>query len=118
MLEIQRQFMPEDTKAGLIQSYLESFTGNQVCTKQLYKEALNHAFEEPKQWEIREINEIMNSCVSRWKSFANPRYFGEYGRQRGWERDNKLPTMGFDFPDNFEKLPSELTEQMEFPFPQ
>ena len=32
-----------------------------VCSKQLYKEALNHAFDEPKQWEI---NEIMNQCIS------------------------------------------------------
>ena len=39
--QLQRQFMPEDTKAGLIFSFLESYTGNQVCSKQLYKEALN-----------------------------------------------------------------------------
>ena len=36
-----------------------------VCSKQLYKEALNHTFDEPKQWEIREINEIMNQCIDR-----------------------------------------------------
>ena len=49
---------------------------------------MNHAFDEPKQWEIREINEIMNQCIDRWRYFQNPRMFSEYGRQKGWEREN------------------------------
>ena len=40
--EHQRDFMPEDTKAGMIQAYLDKYTGSMVCSKQLYKEALNH----------------------------------------------------------------------------
>ena len=31
--ELQKEFMPEYTKVGLIQAYLEKFTGNQVCSK-------------------------------------------------------------------------------------
>ena len=61
--EHQRDFMPEDTKAGMIQAYLDKYTGSMVCSKQLYKEALNHAFDEPKQWEIREINRTMKIDV-------------------------------------------------------
>ena len=61
--ELQKQFMPEDTKAGLIQSFLDNFKGTQVCSKLIYAEALNHPFDEPKQWEIREINEIMNNWL-------------------------------------------------------
>ncbi len=38
-------------KAGMIQAYLDKYTGETVCSKQLYKEALNHTFDEPKQWE-------------------------------------------------------------------
>ena len=38
--------MPEDTEAGQIQGFLEHYTGNVVCSKQLFKEALGHAFEE------------------------------------------------------------------------
>ena len=53
--EHQKDFMPEDTKAGMIQAFLDSYAGDTVCSKQLYKEALNHTFDEPKQWEIREI---------------------------------------------------------------
>ena len=40
--------LPEDTKAGMIQAYLDKYTGETVCSKQLYKEALNHTFDEPK----------------------------------------------------------------------
>ena len=39
----------------MIQAFLDSYAGDTVCSKQLYKEALNHTFDEPKQWEIREI---------------------------------------------------------------
>ena len=109
--EHQRDFMPEDTKAGMIQAYLDKYTGSMVCSKQLYKEALNHAFDEPKQWEIREINDIMNNSVTGWRAFSNPRYFrSPYGRQKGWERIQ---------PDNgggdFQELTPEEVEQLELP---
>ena len=81
--EFQKQFMPEDTKAGMIQGFLDSYKGNMVCSKMLYKEALNHPFDEPKQWEIREINDIMNNSIVGWKQFTNPRHFAGYGRQKG-----------------------------------
>ena len=35
----------------MIQAYLDKYTGSMVGSKQLYKEALNHAVDEPKQWE-------------------------------------------------------------------
>ena len=31
--EHQRDFMPEDTKAGMIQAYLDRYTGSMVCSK-------------------------------------------------------------------------------------
>ncbi len=114
--ELQKQFMPEDTKAGLIQSFLDEYKGNQVCSKQLYAEALNHAFDEPKQWEIREINAIMNNSVEGWKAFSNPRIFAKYGRQRGWERDNGLSATGSKSADGFQELTEEELSQMELPF--
>lgn len=113
--ERQKDFMPEDTKAGIIQAYLERCTSDTVCSKQLYKEALNHVFDEPKQWEIREINEIMNQCVTGWKYFSNPRMFTEYGRQKGWEREGTATgdhSQGDHPSDGF----VEVTEQMELPF--
>ena len=111
----QRDFMPEDTKAGMILAYLDRCTGDAVCSKQLYREALNHPFDEPKQWEIREINEIMNQCVTGWSYFSNPRMFPQYGRQKGWERENATTDTG----NEDEKIPDgfvSVTEQMELPF--
>ena len=113
--EHQRDFMPEDTKAGMIQVYLDRYTGSIVCSKQLFREALNHPFDEPKQWEIREVNDIMNHCVTGWHYFSNPRMFPEYGRQKGWERE----TPATDTSNGAEKIPEgfvEVTEQMELPF--
>ena len=113
--EHQRDFMPEDTKAGMIQAYLDRYTGSAVCSKQPFKEALNHPFDEPKQWEIREVNDIMNHCITGWKYFSNPRIFEGYGRQKGWERE--APATGAD--NGREKTPDgfvEVTEQMELPF--
>lgn len=69
----QKDFMPEDTKAGQILDYLERYSGSMVCSKQLYKEALGHDYDEPKQWELREINDIMNNAVTGWRAFSNPR---------------------------------------------
>ena len=114
--ELQKQFMPEDTKAGLIQSFLDNYNGTQVCSKLIYAEALNHPFDEPKQWEIREINEIMNNSVEGWKPFSNPRIFAKYGRQRGWERDNGLSATGSKSLDGFQELTEEELSQMELPF--
>ena len=118
--ELQKQFMPEDTKAGLIQSFLDNFGGTQVCSKLIYAEALNHTFDEPKQWEIREINEIMNNSIEGWTPFSNPRIFSKYGRQRGWERTplpgNELSATGTNFPDDFRELIDEEARQMEIPF--
>lgn len=112
----QREFMPEDTKAGQILDYLDSYTGNAVCSKQLYREALGHEYDEPKQWELREINDIMNNVVKGWKSFSNPRHFPKpYLRQKGWERE--LPDNGeADNGDGrFIPLSDAELEQMELP---
>ena len=117
--ELQKQFMPEDTKAGLIQAFLDNFDGTQVCSKLIYAEALNHPFDEPKQWEIREINEIMNNSIEGWTPFSNPRIFARYGRQRGWERTppsgNELSATGSTLPDGFRELTEEEARQMELP---
>ena len=71
--------------------------------------------DEPKQWELREINDIMNNAVTGWRAFSNPRYFPEpYRRQKGWERirndnepDNSM--------DGFQEIPTEEMEQLGLP---
>ena len=89
-------------------------SGSMVCSKQLFKEALGHTYDEPKRLQLHNINEIMNTVVTGWKPFSNPRMFAGYGRQRGWERDvsgNELP--GNE--DGFVELTEEECRQMELP---
>ena len=90
--ELQKQFMPEDTKVGVIQAWLDECTEEYVCSEMIYREALRHDYEEPKQWEIREINSIMNTCIDGWEKVSSHR-FNKYGLQRGWKR--KTDGQGF-----------------------
>lgn len=114
--EFQKQFMPEDTMAGMIQAYLDVYEGDKVCSKQLYREALNRPYEESKNWELREINNIMNTVITGWKPFVNPRYFGVYGRQRGWERDNKINATIPKNDEGFITPSDEVVEQIQMIF--
>ena len=82
---VQRDFMPGDSKAGMIQSFLDNFNGDSVCSLMLYREALGNGFESPKQWELREIGEIMNQSISGWAKGPQHR-FAAYGQQRSWCR--------------------------------
>ena len=114
LVEVQKDFMPEDTEAGQIIGFLETYTGSMVCSKQLYREGLHHEFDEPKRWQLHNINEIMNTAVTGWKPFSNPRMFAGYGRQRGWEREvsgNEVP--GNE--DGFAELSEEECRQLELP---
>ena len=99
---MQKDFMPEDTKVGIIQSWLDECTETHVCSMMIFKEALHHENDEPRQWELREINDIMNNSITGWSSDKQHR-FEKYGQQRSWKRngceDGFIPV-----PDNV-KLP-------------
>ena len=114
LVEVQKDFMPEDTEAGQIQGFLEHYTGNMVCSKQLFKEALGHTFDQPKRWQLHNINEIMNTVVTGWKPFSNPRMFAGYGRQKGWECDNFDNKLS-DNEGGFVELSEEECRQLELP---
>lgn len=102
--ELQKEFMPEDTKVGLIQEWLDKTTKDYVCSIMLYREALHHEYDEPKQYELREINSIMNNSISGWEKAPQHR-FKDYGRQASWKR--KTDETGFrKLPDDAE-LPFE-----------
>ena len=114
LVEVQKDFMPEDTEAGQIQGFLEHYTGSMVCSKQLFKEALGHTYDEPKRWQLHNINEIMNTVVTGWKPFSNPRMFAGYGRQKGWERDVSGNELSGN-EDGFVELTEEECRQLELP---
>jgi predicted P-loop ATPase len=85
---LRREFMPEDPKAGMIQAFLDSYTGKHVCTQLLYKDALKNEFQKPKDWELKEIGDIMNNSIVGWEKCSNQRY-PEFGSQRSWRRIQK-----------------------------
>jgi len=85
---MQRQFMPEDTKPGIIQAWLDDCGEEYVCSIMIYREAFNHDNTEPRPWELREINSIMNEAVNGWQPVSSHR-FRDHGIQRGWKRISK-----------------------------
>ena len=87
-LELNRlrmECMAEDTVAGRIQDYLDNLDGDFVCTLQIFKEGLDHPYDEPKRSDTNEVNEIMNNVVIGWKTGPTHR-FSKYGIQRSWIR--------------------------------
>ena len=111
--EYVKEFMPEDTREGVIQGFLDRYSGNYVCTRLLYAEAFNHQYAEPKEFELRDISEIMNTSIKGWTKCKQHRY-DKYGVQWSWERDpvTQGVTEGGKNPDDFYPVP----EQMEIPF--
>lgn len=112
----QQDFMQEDAQAGMIYAFLEDYTGDRVCSKQLYAEALGNT-NIPAEWETRAICEIMNTGISRgdiqgWQAHKTAKRYPKYGVQKGWERVTSPETGAEDF--------SEITdteaEQLDFPF--
>ena len=112
----QQGFMQEDTQAGMIYAYLEDYTGDRVCSKQLYEEALGNC-NPPAEWETRAICEIMNTGIANgsiqgWTAYKSPKRYKKYGSQKGWERVNQPPADK----DGFREITEEEARQMELPF--
>ena len=103
--ELREDFTPEDPKVGVIQLWLDTCRYDSVCSILLYKEALGNRYQEPKQWELREINDIMNHNIVGWEKHSTKDQqvrFPEYGKQRAWDRSvhDKVSTDGFVFMDS------------------
>lgn len=83
--QLRAKFMAEDTLTGVIQSWLEKYNGNYVCTKMLYAEAMG-SLGEPDRRAINEINDIMYNSIPGWVPGPAKRFPG-YGTQRSWQRE-------------------------------
>ena len=97
--EIQRDFLPEDTKAGIIEQFVmdskKDITIDGFCVQMIYKEALRNAGT-PKQWESKEIAAILdgltdengNKILKRYDKSGQIKRFNHkehlYGRQKAW----------------------------------
>ena len=109
LLVLQKEYMPEDTLTGIIQSFLDSYEGDYVCSALILDQALGKDPKRVKSYESREVNEIMNTGIKGWTKYKQHRFHG-YGQQRSWKRDlvSNDPESG----DGFVPVP----EQMELPF--
>lgn len=92
----QKAFMPEDTTSGRIQCFLDSFGSDDVCSRQIFELGLGR-IGEPKQWEIREINDIMNHTIEGWEPGTTKRIPG-YGIQRTWRRKAEVGLEQLELP--------------------
>ena len=111
----QQDFMQEDAKAGMIYAFLEDYTGDRVCSKQLYAEALGN-LNLPAEWENRAICEIMtagiaNGEIKGWTAHKAAKRYPKYGVQQGWERVTAAKVDA----DGFVELTDEEAQQMGFP---
>ena len=68
----------------IIQEFLDDYDDDYVCTRILFDEAL-HRTGEMKQWEGKEIANIMNNAIVGWKPHGTHRFGKEYGIQRSWK---------------------------------
>ena len=100
--------MPEDTNAGIIQAFLDDYEDDYVCTKLLFDDAL-HRTGEMKQWESKEIANIMNNAIEGWKQHGTHRFGKEYGIQRSWKRIEGIEKKD---KDGFMEVP----EKLDIPF--
>ena len=112
----QKDFMQEDTQAGMIYAFLEDYTGDRVCSKQLYAEALGN-LNLPAEWETRAICEIMtagiaNGEIKGWIAHKAAKRYPKYGVQKGWERVTAAKVDA----DGFVELTDKEAQQMGFPF--
>ena len=114
LLAIQKECMPDDSVAGMVQVYLDDFKGDYVCSLQLYQEALKNKFDKPNAKELRELNDIMNNSVIGWRKCKSQRRLDGYGQQRAWERIKPLGSVNetSSLSHGFEPV----TEQMNLPF--
>ena len=98
--DIRQRFTPEDPKIGIIQDWLDNCKYEAVCSLMIYKEALGNTYQEPKPWELREINAIMNKSISGWQKHPtsdNKVRIPGYGKQRAWDRCVPSEKSPYDF---------------------
>lgn len=104
-------YMAEDTTTGMVQSWLDDFKGDYVCTYLIYNDCFKQ-LGKPDPKAKTEINSIMNNTIVGWKVGPQHR-FPQYGQQRSWVRDIVNDSETDD--ERFKVLSDEECSQMELP---
>lgn len=107
---LQRDLMPEDTRVGVIQEWLDNYPCDRVCSLMIYREAFDNSYGQPDKKEIAAINGIMNHQIEGWEKSTVFRFKNGYGRQRSWQRKCQP-----ECEQGFESI-VDTYEQEEFPF--
>ena len=98
---LQKEYMPEDPREGVLLSWLEDKAPDYVCSLMIWQEAFREPGR-PKTWDVREINETMNRLPD-WKPVSTHR-FAAYGTQRAWKNPK----------DGFIPIPDDMLKEMPF----
>ena len=83
---MQTEYMPDDSTFGVIQHYLETFSGNEICAIQLYEEAFNQTYDPRNRSVLQPICNTMNAGMPGWSTKTKSHRFANYGTQRAWTR--------------------------------
>ena len=86
--QMQNEFTPEDTTSVLVQAWLSRCGEDYVCTHSIYEGVFNREASMAKNWELRELSDVMNSLPEGTWERVKCHRFPKFGQQRGWRRSN------------------------------
>lgn len=81
----QEEAMEDDYRIGMIQDYLDRFSGEYVCIKMLWDVALDCERVPYSKADQAQLNLIMSNSVKGWEK-AGRKYISGYGQQRVWRK--------------------------------
>lgn len=91
---IREDASPDDTRVGMIESWLEHTTEDYVCTRLIADKVFLEGGN-TKEIALRDIGEIMTLKITGWEKVGFHRFSGElkkYGTQRAWKRVTESDT--------------------------
>ena len=100
--QIQQQFMPEDSKAGIIRDWMANTAPEYICGLMVWREALGEA-SQPRNYELKEIGDIIRHTPG-WEPVSSHRFGGVYGTQRAYKRSG----------DGFQAITPEMEKDLPF----
>lgn len=88
--QTQSEFTPEDSVSVLVRAWLSRCGEDYVCTHSIFEGVFKREVSTAKNWELREIGEVMNSLPDgEWERVKCHR-FPKFGQQRGWRKVKRI----------------------------
>lgn len=86
--EMRTAYLEEDPNIGIIQEWLDTVNSDRVCVIQIWREALNHLYDDCPRKESNGIHDIMRNSINGWH-YVGLQRCGAYGNQRAYERNTE-----------------------------